>query len=159
MFRRFVFLVVAALALCQPILAKDWMALQSVNYKDFYCRHRNGLGELTKIVSDLDWEDGSFRYVSPGLAGPGTVSFESKNYPGWYLIHVEYRIKLKKFDGSETFKGDASFKEVPGLTGSNTSFDSFSYPGSYLRHRDGHMWCEPDNGGTFKQDATWTIMN
>ena len=47
----------------------------------------------------------------------GFVSFESTNYPGRYIRHQGYRLKISKQDKSQLFKDDASWKVVqnPGI--------------------------------------------
>jgi hypothetical protein len=115
-------------------------SIQSYNYPDYFIRHRNSLGEITKIVSALDKKDASFRVV-PGLADSRYVSLESVNYPGYYLRHQNYRIKLHKKTDDELFKKDSTFKMVPGLADSSwVSFESYNYPGYFVRHRNYHLY-------------------
>ena len=46
----------------------------------------------------------------PGLCGvKGSISFESIKYPGNFLRHQNYLIKLHKEDSSDLYKKDASF--------------------------------------------------
>ncbi len=128
---------------------------QSYNFQGHYIRHRNYLGEITPISSELDSADSSFRLV-PGLAGGNTVSFESKKYPGYYLRHQGFRIKLHQLDNSDLFRKDASFRVVPGLADPSwNSFESVNYPGRYLRHRDFHLYVESGNDDIFRKDSTF----
>lgn len=129
--------------IAQKLLDSEWVTIQSYNFPDRYIRHRNYLGELTTVKSNLDTLDSTFKVVK-GLAGRGTVSFESKNYPGYYLRHHNFRIKLHKLDGSDLFRQDASFIRKTGLAiglwnvpidESLTSYESVNYPGFYIRHR------------------------
>ena len=46
---------------------------------------------------------------------PGTVSFESVNYPGTYLRHYNFDFVLAANDGTTTFRADATFRQVAGL--------------------------------------------
>ena len=39
----------------------------------------------------------------------GYYSFESANFPGYYIRHQGYRLKLAKYNGRSLFKDDASF--------------------------------------------------
>jgi hypothetical protein len=129
--------------------------LQSLNYPGLFIRHRNFLGELTRIATDLDRKDASFRLV-PGLADRNLVSFESVNYPGYYLRHQGFRIKLMRGPGDDLFRKDATFRRVPGLAnGSMVSFESLNYPGYYIRHRDFHLYLERGNTELFRKDATF----
>ena len=36
-------------------------------------------------------------------------AYESSNYPGYFIRHQNYRLKIDKDDGSDLFKKDASF--------------------------------------------------
>jgi hypothetical protein len=91
-----------------------------------------------------------------GLADSRYVSFESLNYPGHYLRHQDFRLKLQKFDGSQLFRQDATFMMVPGLAdGSWSSFESVNYPGHYIRHRNFHLYLEKGTDDLFRKDATF----
>jgi RNA polymerase sigma factor (sigma-70 family) len=48
---------------------------------------------------------------------PGSVSFESQNYPGWYLRHVGDALWVDRSDGSATFRNDSAFHVRAPLTG------------------------------------------
>jgi len=147
----------AILSLCGQAFADGFVSLQSYNYQDHYVRHRNFLGEITPISSQLDKDDSAFLMVR-GLDGGNTVSFESKNYPGYYLRHQEFRIKLHRPDGSDLFRQDASFRKVSGLANSSwKSFESVNYPGHYIRHRNFHLYIEGGNDDLFRKDCTFGI--
>ena len=46
----------------------------------------------------------------PGLCGvQDSISFESIRYPGYFLRHQNYILKLHKEDSSDLYKKDASF--------------------------------------------------
>jgi hypothetical protein len=92
-----------------------------------------------------------------GLADKNDVSLESYNYPGYFLRHQDYRLKLNKIYMEQLFKEDATFKIVPELADSSAfSFESYNYPNRYIRHKDGHLWVmEDDNSQLFKEDATY----
>ncbi len=142
------------------------VSLKSVISPDRYVRHRNYLGELTPISSELDRKDGTFM-VRPGLAGGDSISFESVNFPGFYLRHQGYRIKLHKADGSDLFKKDASFNVRAGVSGEGRSFESVNYPSYYLRHCSFNMWidnnargnnqCDP-NPAVFHKDVSFEVV-
>jgi len=144
------------------ILLKFWLSLRSYNYPDRYLRHQQYNGELTPITSALDKKDATFRIV-PGLADSmfqntfQFVSFESWNYPGWYLRDENGRLVLRRRPtGDYAFDCYATFKEVPGLTdGSASSFELYCRPGHFIRHRDYHLYVETGKGDVFKKDATF----
>jgi hypothetical protein len=129
----------------------------------FSVRHRNFLGELTKIDrgNQVDREDATF-ILRPALNGNAdAVSFESVNYPGLFLRHQDFRLKLSKNDNSPLFKDDASFFKRAALAGgaATASFEASKYPGFYIRHRDFHLWLEKNDppSDIFKKDATFII--
>lgn len=133
------------------------ITLRSHNYPNHAVRHRNFLGELTEIHSELDRQDATFKIVR-GLADPAAVSFESVNYPGYYLRHQGYRIKLHKNDGSGLFQADATFRQVPGLADpAKYSFQSVNYPTHYLRHRGFALYIEQGDGDLYRSDCTFMI--
>lgn len=138
----------------QPIL----VSLRSFNAPSRYIRHRDLLGEVTTIETDLDRKDATFRMV-PGLADPSLVSFESINFPGYYLRHQDWRLKLNKFEDTNLFKTDATFRRVPGLADKGAvSFEDYGR-GRYIRHRDWHLYVEPNDSERARQDATFVITD
>ena len=133
-------------------------SIHSYNYPDHFIRHRNYLGEITKIVSTLDKKDATFKLV-PGLADSRYVSFESVNYPGYYLRHQNYRIKLHKKTDDELFNKGSTFKIVPGLADSSwVSFESYNYPGYFIRHKSGHLYIEKGDTDLFRKDTTFKLV-
>jgi hypothetical protein len=109
----------------------------------------------------VDREDATF-ILRPALNGNAdAVSFESVNYPGLFLRHQDFRLKLTKNDASPLFKDDASFFKRAALAGgaATASFEASKYPGFYIRHRDFHLWLEKNDppSDIFKKDATFII--
>jgi hypothetical protein len=149
-----------------PIDVNNRVQVRSLNFPGRYLRHQNSLGELTELQTDLDRQDATFRVV-PGLAQPPEttphqeppprgVSLESVNFPGHYLRHQDFRLKLHPFSDDPLFKEDATFDMVDGLADSTgVSFRSHNFPDRYLRHRDSHAWVEGGSDALFKQDATF----
>ena len=139
------------------VLAQSVKSMQSYNYRDHYIRHRNYLGEITRISTSLDKQDASFKLVT-GLAGGSSVSFESVNYPGYFLRHQNFRMKLHKFENTQLFRQDASFRVVEGRADRSwRSFESVNYPGHYIRHRNFHLYLERGSGDLFRKDVTFQI--
>lgn len=136
----------------------DTYSLESYNYPGYYIRHQNYIGKITRIQSELDRKDSTFRLVH-GLAGR-CQSFESVNYPGHYLRHQNYKIKLAKADGSPLFREDATFCFRNGLANSSDySFESYNYPGYYIRHKNYILYIERDRGDLFNKDATFRMKS
>ena len=108
---------------------------------DLFISHQYYLGELIRIGTDQDRQNASFRIV-PGLANGDLISFESINFPGYYLCHQGYRIKLIQVANNDQLRKGATFRRVPGLANSSmVSFESLDFPGYYIRHRDYRCNC------------------
>ncbi|GIG92132.1 glycoside hydrolase family 43 protein [Plantactinospora endophytica] len=132
--------------------------IQSYNYPDRYVRHVNLDVRIDANVSPA--QDAQFRLV-PGLAGAaGTVSFQSVNYPGYYLRHYGFDFRLEASDGTGTFAGDATFRQVAGLASSSwTSFQSYNYPDRYIRHYDYVLRLDPVGDAQGRADATFRVTS
>lgn len=135
-------------------------------YTDRYLRHKDGAA-FTEVVgagsdgllkNDATWK------VVPGLADSRCYSFESRNYPGEYLRHREFRVYKESGDGSALFKADATFCAVRGSGGVRLS--AANHPGQFLRHYRAEMWLatpggahEWDNPASFTEDTTWAVTD
>lgn len=142
--------------------SQDLVSLQPSNFKDNWVRHRNGLCLIDKIAENdaLAQKDASFNRVA-GLSGdPNTVSFESVNYPGYYLRHENGRLKLAKNTGDKGFRADATFREVEAINGkAGKSYESVNFKGYYIRHKNSEVWVEKSDGSAlFKNDATFLVF-
>jgi lysophospholipase L1-like esterase len=73
---------------------------------------------------------------------------------GYFVRHQESRGKISNFLSPAE---DAEWRVVPGLANASAiSLESVNYPGYFLRHRDGQIWMDLNNGtALFKADATW----
>ena len=146
-----------------------YISLESVNYPNRFIRHRNFLGELTPIQSELDKEDatfnrnGNWRY---GVEG----ELQSVNRQTNCLRHQNFRVKLHAvphpFGRPPTPEEmliilDSTFIMEPGLTDpadkSLVSFRSKNFPERFIRHRNFQLWVEPADSQLAKQDATFRL--
>jgi len=128
---------------------------KSYNFQDRFIRHLNFRGRTDPNVNNL--ADSQFRIV-PGLAGTGTVSLESANFPGYYLRHKNYEMWLEQNDGSTLFKNDASFYRRAGQADSAAvSFESYNFPGRYLRHYEHLLYIQPLSTALDRADATYYL--
>ncbi|XP_065671834.1 uncharacterized protein LOC136089702 [Hydra vulgaris] len=105
---------------------------QSVVESNKYLRHQNFILKLHSIDnSELFKNDASF-IIRNDKYYTGYISFESTNYPGYFLRHQDYTVKLHKEEPSvELYRKDASFKLVQlgvSLIGKQFSFQSINYP-------------------------------
>ncbi|GAB3003194.1 glycoside hydrolase family 43 protein [Saccharothrix stipae] len=131
--------------------------LQSFNYQDRYVRHADFDVRIDPDVSPL--QDSQFR-IMPGLADSSAVSFESVNYPGYYLRHVNYDFVLASYDGTTQFQADATFRQVAGLASSTwSSFQSYNYPDRYIRHHDYQLKLDPAATAIARNDATFRLTS
>lgn len=152
-------------------MADNSVSFRSFNFPDRFIRHRNFLAEIEPVSSDLDRLDATFIF-HPGLAsqfGTGTASWESRNLPGFWLRHHDFRLKLQKRPSPESaelalFNKDATFFIVDGLassSGRNKSFRSVNFNTRLLRHRDFHLFLdEVDVSKDIdRKDATFEIRD
>ncbi|MCF6472150.1 alpha-N-arabinofuranosidase [Nonomuraea sp. MG754425] len=123
-----------------------------------YVRHQNDqavTSVITSASSSLDKNDATW-IVRAGLAYSACVSFESKNYPGSYLRHSNYRLYRAANDGSALFAGDATFCPQTGLNGQGLSWASFNFPNRLLRHYDNIVYIGSEGGtNTFDSATSW----
>ncbi|MFF6782589.1 AbfB domain-containing protein [Streptomyces sp. NPDC012510] len=130
--------------------------LQSFNFQDRYVRHA---GFDVRIDQNITGPDAQFR-LRPGLAGTGTVSFESVNYRGYFLRHANNDFQLVRNDGTAQFAADATFRQVPGLADSTwSSFQSYNHPDRYIRHYAYYLKLDPITTATGRADATFRVTN
>ncbi|MGX1560987.1 glycoside hydrolase family 43 protein [Streptomyces sp. NPDC055506] len=130
--------------------------LQSYNYQDRYIRHTNFDVRVDPNVNPA--QDARFR-LRPGLAGNGTVSLESVNFPGYYLRQDGTDFQLVHNDGTAAFAADATFRRVAGLADSTwSSFQSYNHPDRYIRHFGFRLKLDPITTATGRGDATFKTV-
>ncbi|KAF5561720.1 alpha-n-arabinofuranosidase B [Fusarium napiforme] len=96
--------------------------------------------------------------VRTGLANSGCVSFESSDTPGSYIRHSGFQLYVNKSDGSKIFNEDATFCPQKGMSGSGSSFRSWSYPTRYIRHYNNAGYAA-SNGGVHEFDSANSFVN
>lgn len=113
-------------------------------------------GSPAVLKTDATWK------IVTGLANGNCYSFESRNYPGEFLRHRDFRVRRDANDNSALFKADATWCAVAGNGG--VRFTSANLPGSYLRHIDSEVWLATPGGGRafdnpalFAEDTTWAV--
>ncbi|MBD0840474.1 AbfB domain-containing protein, partial [Streptomyces sp. TRM68416] len=130
--------------------------LQSYNFPDRYVRHADF---DVRIDQNVTGPDAQFR-LRRGLAGSGTVSFESVNYPGHFLRHSGYDFRLALDDGTSQFAADATFHQVAGLADAGwSSFRSYNHPDRYIRHYAYELRLDPVTTATARSDATFRVTS
>ncbi|MFF1326585.1 AbfB domain-containing protein, partial [Streptomyces chartreusis] len=133
-------------------------------YTDRYARHRDG-AVFTEVVgsgSDALLKNDATWKIVPGLADSSCYSFESRNYPGEYLRHREYRV-YKEPGSGDLYRADATFCPVPGANG-GVRLSAYNFPEQYLRHYNAELWLATpggthawDNPSLFTEDTTWAV--
>ncbi|MBN1172583.1 MAG: family 43 glycosylhydrolase [Micromonosporaceae bacterium] len=108
-----------------------------------FVRHLDGVVRVDTDVRTL--ADSQFRFVT-GLAGAGTESIASVDFPDRYLCIVDGAVRLAAQGGDQpagdqqtgdpTFAGRASFRRIP--RGRGISLQLAADPGTYLR-REGDL--------------------
>ncbi len=142
----------------RAVMVGQRTSLNSFNFANYYLRHRDYLGQLTTISTDVDKQDATFRVVQ-GLADPSAISFESINFPGYFLRHQNFQLKLQPYANDDLFRKDATFRVRPGLASSTrSSFESVNFPGYYLRHKDFKLYLAQGTDDLFKKDATFEVV-
>ncbi|WP_308637647.1 AbfB domain-containing protein [Paenibacillus silvisoli] len=81
--------------------------------------------------------------------------FETYNFPGSFIREDAGRGKTT---GSQ-YISQSQWRIVPGLADpAAISIESVSNPGRFLRHKNGEIWMDVNDGTTlFKNDATWRL--
>lgn len=145
-----------------PQPAPQVSSLQPVALPDYRVRHAGFLGYVSPVnagSSQLDRLDASFT-VRAGLADAACLSFESANYPGHFLRHAGFRLRLNPNDNSELFRNDATFCQRSGLAGRGNSYESKNFPGHYLRVRGTEMWIDRQAGdATYANAASFNLVD
>ncbi|MCX5166741.1 AbfB domain-containing protein [Streptomyces antibioticus] len=133
-------------------------------YTDRYLRHRDGLaytdvvngGSTALLKNDATWK------IVPGLADSSCYSLESRNYPGQYLRHRDFRV-YKEAGSGDLFRADATFCPVRGANG-GVRLSAYNFPEQYLRHYNAELWLATpggthtwDNPALFTEDTTWSV--
>jgi hypothetical protein len=100
-------------------------------------RHRNFVARIDPVgpaSPDLDRADSRFT-ARAGRANAGCVSFESFNYPGYFLRSRDAALRLERADGSRGYDTDATFCPIP-TTGGGFALRSHDDPNRYVTERD-----------------------
>ncbi|MEU0335392.1 AbfB domain-containing protein [Streptomyces sp. NPDC006193] len=133
-------------------------------FTDRYIRHKDGAVYTEVVGANSDGllkNDATWKIV-PGLADGSCYSFESRNYPGQYLRHRDYRV-YKEAGSGDLFRTDATFCAVRGADG-GVRLSAAGFPEQYLRHYNAELWLATP-GGThawdspahFAEDTTWAV--
>ncbi|MFB9377079.1 AbfB domain-containing protein [Kineococcus gynurae] len=138
------------------------VGLEAVNFPGMRVQHENfaaylraaGTGSSTAVKNGTSWS------VRPGLASADGVSFESLDWPGYYLTAPAGAgaVQLVRNDGSTAVATRATFAAVTGATGQNTSFEVWGNRGLRLRHANYQLFAQPaDTSDLGRADSTFVV--
>lgn len=134
------------------------VTVASYNYPERSVRHQHYVGRIDATRDSEDWQWKKVTGLAPG--GGSTVSFESVNFPGYFLVAVGRDVKLLRNDGSTGFARSATFTQFNGLADASAlSFGSLAAPGRYLRHYGFQLYVDPVFTPVARADATWRVTN
>lgn len=139
------------------VVGEPTSKIQSYGDKNTYIRHYDFKAKVevnVQPVVDSMW------ILVPGLAdSDGYISFESVNYPGYYLRHYSFNMIVEKNDGTSTFAGDATFRILDGLADSSwSSFQSYNHSDRYIRTSDSLLKLDPISTSAEGVDATFRVV-
>ncbi|CAH1786992.1 unnamed protein product, partial [Owenia fusiformis] len=134
--------------------------LQSQNFPEYYFGYNE-----RKEAYLLKGEQHPWFTLEPGLsaAGNNTVSFQSSEFPGFYLRHYGYLLFLEHNDdprNEKIFYEDATFimrkdNWYPGYV----DFESVNYPNHFIRHQNYRLKISKyQDSGLFRMDASFRIV-
>jgi RNA polymerase sigma factor (sigma-70 family) len=134
------------------------ISLEAANAPGRFVAVSDGLGALiaASAGSPEPVRVGATFEAVPGLADAGCVSFRAPD--GRYLRHSSWRLRGDDDDGTELFRGDATFCPRPGPVAGTTSWESHNYPGWFLRHVGDVMWVDMSDGSAaFRDDSAFRV--
>ena len=111
------------------------VTLEAYDMPGYYVTHIGTGGPVPVLTEGGDQSDASKFYIVPGLANPEGISFESAEFPGYYLRHRDWVVRLES-GTSDLFYNDATWTLRPGLADPEAvSFESTAgFVGNYLIH-------------------------
>ncbi len=129
-----------------------------------YLRHREGLArtDVVSATSDPTTRADATFVVRRGLADPSCYSLEARNFPGSYLRHQAFRVRLSANENTDLFRRDATFCAQPGTGGVRLA--SLNELGTNVRHYTEEVWVSSnsgahayDNPASYAQDVSWAV--
>lgn len=132
--------------------------LLQVESDQAFVHHSNQDIKLDSLVNNqtnFQW------FTVPGLAdsGEGYLSFQAENRPGYYLKRDGTSLILAKNNGTEDFKGQATFKVTPGIGNKEwVSFQAYNDEQLYMVQQSKHsLGLSPIHSIEEKSKATFSL--
>jgi len=92
---------------------RDQISLKSLNYPHNYVRHAGYKGYIHRCTSDLCRKDASWSvktgFIRESSYCEKTVSFQSDNYPKYYLRHQNSRVRISRSESHDLYRKDSSW--------------------------------------------------
>jgi len=138
--------------------------LQASNFPDRMVRHVNFATRIDPVnisSNTLLQRDSSF-VLRQGLGNTACYSFESVNFPGYFLQHQNFGLRLIRGVANAVSSNGSTFCARPALNGSATSvsLESLDWPGYYIRHTNFNLVIAPrENSGIYLQDASFNLLS
>ncbi|WP_237152282.1 AbfB domain-containing protein [Oryzibacter oryziterrae] len=147
----------------QPKLTVDAsVSLAPVNFPGYLVRHKNYVATIDQVsqTSDALAKLDSAFTVRTGLADAACYSFESRNFPGYFLKADNGAVGLKiRNNADAAYAGAATFCARKGMNGTGYSFESRAYPGQFLRHQNYVLQLQTFDGTPlFKDDSSFSVV-
>jgi len=134
------------------------LSLESQNSAGRFVANETGLGVLVPAGPGADTairSRATFTAV-PGLDDDRCVTFRYAD--GRFLRHASWRLQLSPNQGTELFRGDATFCARTGAAPGSVALESSNYPGWFLRHRGDELWVDQSDGSTaFLADGSFQV--
>lgn len=127
--------------------------------------HGPDQGTNPSRYSPLQAKDASYIVRNANNNRSGYISFESVNFPGYFIRHAGFRLYVHRRDGSGIFNDDSSFRAVPALNNDLTmvSFQSSNFPDRFIvanRDAPDQAWIRPCNSNNVweSQFGSWKVL-
>lgn len=142
-----------------------WYSFQSLNFPNRFLRHFNYNAQIDLIENILSSipADAAYKIVN-GLdpSCSECVSFESKNFPGYYLITeggTGSRVKLAANNSVSNYAQKATFLLHSGFaSASGVTLESWFAQGNFVHHYDYEIFIGPyTNERTYRENATFRL--
>ncbi|GAA5087381.1 hypothetical protein HNP84_001307 [Thermocatellispora tengchongensis] len=136
-------------------------------FTDRYLRHQDSLARTDVVTASSGAtlkQDATF-LVRRGLADGSCYSLESRNFPGHYLRHSDFRVRKDARDGTALFDQDATFcAQPPRAGGTGVALASYNIPGHHVRHFAEAVHIAVPGGShafdapaRYDEDVTWAV--
>lgn len=119
------------------------VSIRLVKRKTDYIQH-HGVPCSVGPVNDRNARMNATFEMIAGLSDSEATSFRSANFPGHYLLHADYRIRIQSLVDTEGFRKNATFRLAEGLGNKSAlMLISVSFPTHCFHVRERELWISP----------------